>query len=67
MTNFSRIEMAFEIYKSMINNSTYYNVHTEDVRGYLRDSNDCSVRELARKAFLLADVFIEETKHQGNK
>jgi hypothetical protein len=58
MTNFSRIEMAFELYKQIITNGNYYNVFTDD---------DYRLRNTVKLSFKLADAFIEETKHQGNK
>jgi len=54
MTNFSRIEMAFEIYKSMISDGSFY-YHSQ-----IPDENR------AKRCFEIADAFIKEAKKENS-
>lgn len=60
MTDYSRIEMAFELYKEMINRDNYSLIKYEEVDTWFTGKT-------AKIAFGLADVFIEEIKRQGDK
>jgi hypothetical protein len=59
MTDFSRIEMAFEVYKNMISDAEYWDFKFKDLNDY---ENKC--KKCAKKSFILVDIFIEEAKKE---
>jgi hypothetical protein len=58
MTNYSRIDMAFEIYKSMVSNGRDWGFHFEGIQDY-----DRACEKMAKISFMLADTFTKEVKN----
>lgn len=58
MTNFSRIEMAFELLKASISSGSYFGCGGSEIE---------KSQYRAQWAFRQVDAFIQEVKNQGNK